>query len=64
MNSKEMGRREFYLLSCLPVSLEEPNSKPAAKENTLLSSSSGITKQNIVAVDLDLRDNSLISSTI
>lgn len=31
MNSKEIGRSKFHLLSCLPVSLEETNSKPAGK---------------------------------
>ena len=29
MNSKEIGKSKFYLLSCLLVSLEEANRKPA-----------------------------------
>ena len=31
MNSKEIGRSKFHLLSFLLVSLEETNSKPASK---------------------------------
>lgn len=59
MNSKKIGSREFCLLSCLPMSLEEPNSMPAGKGANLLNSSSSITKHSIGAGYLDPRDNSL-----
>ena len=31
MNSKEIGKSKFHLLSCLRVSLEEANRKPAGE---------------------------------